>query len=209
MNIKEWEDKRVPNGHLTLVGLGRLGIRTGLNVAQIHRGGPAKITAIDAQKISEGDLIFKLLGGKIGDYKVDLLHELSGIKEVIPVKEDITPDNLDLIEGDIVCIEIAGGNTIPTTAAIIKKAHEIGASTISTAGIFSKGDQEINVFDISDAPSANPVVEELRNEGITSNHTIITTGKFIKDTEPITPYTLDELSKRITIEIIKKFQEKK
>lgn len=37
---------------MTLIGLGRLGIRTGLNLTQIHRGGPQKITAIDSQKIS-------------------------------------------------------------------------------------------------------------------------------------------------------------
>ncbi|EKQ53452.1 MAG: putative dinucleotide-utilizing enzyme of the ThiF/HesA family [Methanobacterium sp. Maddingley MBC34] len=203
MNIEEIENNKVPEGHVTLVGLGRLGIRTGLNLAQVHRGGPQKITAIDSQKISQGDLIFKLMGGKQGEYKVDLLHDLCGIKEVIPIRQDITPKNLDLIQGDVVCVEIAGGNTIPTTAAIIKKAHQIGASTISTAGVFGIGNEKIRVMDISQADPDNPVANELRAEGIEENHTLITTGKFIRDSEPVTPYVLDEIARRMTMEILK------
>jgi predicted ThiF/HesA family dinucleotide-utilizing enzyme len=202
MKIEEIENNKIPEGHVTLVGLGRLGIRTGINLAQVHRGGPQKITAIDSQKISQGDLIFKMLGGKLGEYKVDLLHDLSGIKEVIPIKQDITSQNLDLIQGDVVCVEIAGGNTIPTTAAIIKRAHEIGASTISTAGVFGIGNEKIRVMDISRADPDNPVADELRAEGIGENHTLITTGKFIRDSEPVTPYVLDEIARRMTITIL-------
>ncbi len=202
MKIEEIENNKVPEGHVTLVGLGRLGIRTGLNLVQVHRGGPQKITAIDSQKISLGDLIFKLMGGKLGEYKVDLLHDLCGIKEVIPIRQDITPENLDLIQGEVVCVEIAGGNTIPTTAAIIKRAHEIGASTISTAGVFGIGNEKIRVMDISEADTDNPVANELRSEGIEENHTLITTGKFIRDSEPVTPYVLDEIARRMTMEIL-------
>ncbi|WP_321421147.1 hypothetical protein [uncultured Methanobacterium sp.] len=202
MKIEEIENNKVPDGHVTLVGLGRLGIRTGINLAQVHRGGPQKITAIDSQKISQGDLIFKMLGGKLGEYKVDLLHDLCGIKEVIPIRHDITPKNLDLIQGDVVCVEIAGGNTIPTTAAIIKRAHEISASTISTAGVFGIGNEKIRVMDISRADPDNPVAYELRAEGIEENHTLITTGNFIRDSKPVTPYVLDEIARRMTMTIL-------
>ncbi len=208
MKIENLEKSKVPHGHVTLVGLGRLGIRIGLNLAQIHRGGPQKITAIDGQKISEGDLIFRMWGGNIGDFKVDLLHELQGIKQVIPVKEDINQDNLDLITGDVVSIQIAGGHTVPTTAQIIKKAHEIGAITISTAGVFGSGREKIEITDISESNSDNPVVQELKKAGIRDNHRIITTGKFIRDNEPITPYVLDEIAKLTTIEIINALQGK-
>lgn len=203
MKIEEIENNKVPEGHVTLVGLGRLGIRTGINLAQVHRGGPQKITAVDSQKISQGDLIFKLMGGKLGKYKVDLLHDLCGIKEVIPIRQDITPQNLDLIQGDVVCVEIAGGNTIPTTASIIKKAHQIGALTMSTAGVFGIGNEKIRVMDISQAEPANPVASELRAEGIEENHTLITTGKFIRDAEPVTPYVLDRIAQKMTMEILK------
>lgn len=203
MKIEEIENNKVPEGHVTLVGLGRLGIRTGINLAQVHRGGPQKITAIDSQQISQGDLIFKLMGGKLGEYKVDLLHDLCGIKEVIPIRQDITPKNLDLIQGDVVCVEMAGGNTIPTTAAIVKKAHQLGASTISTAGVFGIGIEKIRVMDIAQADPDNPVANELRAEGIEENHTLITTGKFIRDSEPVTPYVLDEIARRMTMEILK------
>jgi Predicted dinucleotide-utilizing enzyme of the ThiF/HesA family len=40
--ITEMENNKVAMGHVTLVGLGRLGIRTGLNLTQVHRGGPEK-----------------------------------------------------------------------------------------------------------------------------------------------------------------------
>lgn len=203
MKIEEIENNKVPEGHVTLVGLGRLGIRTGINLAQVHRGGPQKITAIDSQQISQGDLIFKLMGGKLGEYKVDLLHDLCGIKEVIPIRQDITPKNLDLIQGDVVCVEMAGGNTIPTTAAIVKKAHQLGASTISTAGVFGIGIEKIRVMDIAQADPDNPVANELKAEGIEENHTLITTGKFIRDSEPVTPYVLDEIARRMTMEILK------
>lgn len=203
MKIEEIENNKVPAGHVTLVGLGRLGIRTGLNLTQIHRGGPHRITAIDSQKISSGDIIFKIMGGKPGEYKVDFLHELRGVKEVTTIREDIKLGNLGLIRGDVVCVEIAGGNTIPTTAAIIKRAHVIGATTISTAGVFGVGEEKIEVMDISEADHNNPVANELRDAGIENNHTIITTGKFIRDTEPVTPYVLDEIAKILTIEILK------
>ena len=104
---------------------------------------------------------------------------------------------MDLIKGDVVAIQIVGGNTIPIAAKIIKHAHERGAKTISTAGIFGFGDETIEVKDISEFED-NPAVDELRKEGITENHLIVTTNKLLRDHEPITPYTLDEVAKQIT-----------
>lgn len=207
MNLSEIENKKIPRGTVTLVGLGRLGIRTGINLLQIHRGGPKKIKAIDAQRISAGDLIFQMLGGKIGMYKVDLLNEFKGVKEVVPVTEYINNDNINLIDGDVVSIQIAGGDTVPLTAKIIKKAWQVGAKTFSTAGVFGIGTEKIRVMDISKADDTNPVVKALRKNGIRSNHKIITTGKFIRDYEPVTPYVLDEIARITTQEIIKALKE--
>jgi predicted ThiF/HesA family dinucleotide-utilizing enzyme len=53
MNVEELERLKTPKGEVTLVGLGRLGIRVGINLVQVHRGGPKTIKAIDGQKISE------------------------------------------------------------------------------------------------------------------------------------------------------------
>lgn len=90
----------------------------------------------------------------IGEYKADFLNKLcthdENFRKIISVCEDITPDNLDLIKGDVVAIQIAGGNTIPIAAKIIKHTHERGAKTISTAGIFGFGDETIEVKDISE-----------------------------------------------------------
>jgi len=201
--IEELEDMKIPRGHVILVGLGRLGIRTGINLVQIHRGGPHKITAIDGQRISEADVIFKMLGGTTGMYKVDFFHGLRGIKEVVPIKEDINHENLHLINGDVVSIQIAGGHTVPITACIIKNAWALGASTISTAGVFGIGNEKIELMDISEADDKNPVVSALRENGIRTNHKIISTGKFIRDDEPVTPYVLEEIAKITTGEIIK------
>lgn len=210
--IQEMEDKMVPKGSVDLIGLGRLGLRTGINLIQVHRGGPNKITAIDGQKISNADIIFTLFGAKSGEYKTEFFKGLcthsKDYREVIAINEDIlfsdkTSNNLNLISGDVVVIEIAGGDTIPTAAAIIKKAHEIGSKTISTAGIFGIGEEDIIVKDISEFDDSNPAVEELRKEGISKDHLIITTNTFIRDFVPISPYVLDEIANTITKEVLK------
>lgn len=204
--IKELEDKMMPKGSVDLVGLGRLGFRTGINLIQVHRGGPKKITAFDGQKISSSDIIFTLLGAKEEEYKTDFFKRLctheKDYREIKSICEDINKKNVDLIKGDIVVIEIAGGNTIPTAATIIKHAHKKGLKTISTGGVFGIGNENIVIKDISEFDKSNPVVEELRKEGIVKNHLVITTNKFIKDMEPITPYVLDEIAKIITKTIL-------
>jgi predicted ThiF/HesA family dinucleotide-utilizing enzyme len=43
----------------------------------------------------------------------------------------------------------------------------------------------------------------LRKEGITENHLVLTTNKLIRDNEPVTPYTLDEVAKIITMNALK------
>ena len=206
------ENSLIPKGSIDLVGFGRLGLRTGINLIQIHRGGPSKITVIDGQKISESDIIFLLKGAEVGTYKSDFLKEISthptDFREVVSITEDISEDNIDLITGDVVVIEIAGGNTIPTAANIIKKAHENGSKTLGTAGIFGIGDEEISVKDISEFDDSNPAIEELRKEGITENHMIVTTSTFIRDGIPITPYVLDDIANIITKEALKLLIEK-
>lgn len=210
--IQEMENKLLPKGSIDLVGFGRLGLRTGINLIQIHRGGPSKITVIDGQKISESDIIFLMNGAEVGTYKSDFLKELSthfsDFREVVSITKDISEDNVDLITGDVVVIEIAGGNTIPTAANIIKKAHENGSKTIGTAGIFGIGDEEIVVKDISEFDDSNPAIEELREEGITENHMVVTTSTFIRDGVPITPYVLDDIANTITREALKLLIEK-
>ncbi len=210
--IQEMENNLIPKGSIDLVGFGRLGLRTGINLLQIHRGGPSKITVIDGQKISPQDIIFLLYGAKIGEYKSNFLDELcthpKDYREVVPITEDITKDNMDLISGDVVVIEIAGGNTIPTAAEIIKHAHKNGSKTISTAGIFGIGEEEIVVKDISEFDDSNPAVNELRKEGIVKDHLIISTDRFIRDKIPITPYVLDDISNIITKEALKLLIEK-
>ena len=210
--IQEMENSLIPKGSIDLVGFGRLGLRTGINLIQIHRGGPSKITVIDGQKISASDIIFLLKGAEIGTYKSDFLKEISthpkDFREVVSINEDIDEDNLDLITGDVVVIEIAGGNTVPTAAKIIKKAHENGSKTLGTAGIFGIGDEEIIVKDISEFDDSNPVIEELRKEGIVKDHMVVTTSTFIRDSIPITPYVLDNIANTITKEALKLLIEK-
>ncbi len=205
--IKKMEDKQVPRGRIDLIGCGRLGLRIGINLIQVHRGGPKIIGAFDGQEIDGGDVIFTLLGAQTGKSKPEFLEQLCTHKEdfrkVICYPEYITEENLDLLEGDVVIIVIAGGNTIPTAAKIIKHAHERGAKTIGTAGIFGFGDENIEIKDISEYDESNPAVEELRKEGITENHLVLTTNKLIRDNEPVTPYTLDEVAKIITMNALK------
>lgn len=205
--IKKMEDRQVPKGRIDLVGCGRLGLRIAINLMQVHRGGPKVIGAFDGQEIDGGDVIFTMLGAENGQKKPDFIKQLcthdEEYRKIESHAEYITEDNLDLLEGDVVIIVIAGGNTIPIAAKIIKHAHERGAKTIGTAGIFGFGDENIEIKDITEYDHSNPAVEELRAQGINENHLVLTTNKLIRDNEPVTPYTLDEVAKVITMNALK------
>jgi predicted ThiF/HesA family dinucleotide-utilizing enzyme len=209
-NIKELENKKVPKGEVSLVGLGRLGLRTALNLIQAHRGGPKTIYVIDGQRISIDDLIFRMYGAEIGEYKVDFLKRMVGDgfnKEIIPISQDINSENIELVKGDVVCLEIAGGDTLNISSKIIKNAKSREALTISTMGVFGIGEEEIIVENISDLDIDNPIVEFFKNEGI-KNHLLVGTGKLIRDWEPVTPYTLDKIGEIMTAEILKLLEKK-
>lgn len=209
--IKKMEDKQIPRGRIDLVGCGRLGLRIGINLMQAHRGGPKVIGAYDSQEISGGDIIFTLLGAEIGQNKAEFLKQLCTHDEdfrKVETYPDINEDNLDLLEGEVVIIVIAGGNTIPTASKIIKHAQKRGAITIGTAGIFGFGNEDIQIKDISEYDNNNPAIEELRAQGITENHLVLSTNKLIRDNEPVTPYTLDEIAKIISINALKALRDK-
>ena len=207
MEIQKIEDSRIPKGSVTLAGFGRLGLRIGINLIQVHRGGPKTIKVFDGQKISQSDIIFLLYGAKPKQYKTDFLKQICthdpSFRNIESIPEDITDENINQIDTDVVAIQIAGGDTISTTAKIIKHAHKQGAKTIGTAGVFGY-DETITVKDISQfKENENPIVDLLKKEGINKNHTIVTTNKAIRDNVPILPYTLDDLATSMTKEIIK------
>ena len=209
--IKKMEDKQVPKGKIDIIGVGRLGLRIGINLMQVHRGGPKVIGAFDGQEISGGDVIFTLYGAEIGEAKPDFLKRIcthdEDFRKIESHPEYITKENIDQINGDVIIIVIAGGNTISTASQIVKHAHKIGAKTIGTAGIFGFGDENIEIKDISEYDNNNPAVEELRQHGITENHLVLTTNKLIRDNEPVTPYVLDDVAKVITINALKLLKE--
>ncbi|ALT68194.1 thiamine biosynthesis protein ThiF [Methanobrevibacter millerae] len=209
--IQKMEDKQVPKGKIDIIGVGRLGLRIGINLMQVHRGGPKVIGAFDGQEISGGDVIFTLYGAEIGESKPDFLKRIcthdEEFRKIESHPEYITKENIDQINGDVIIIVIAGGNTISTASQIVKHAHNIGAKTIGTAGIFGFGDENIEIKDISEYDNNNPAVEELRQHGITENHLVLTTNKLIRDNEPVTPYVLDDVAKLITINALKLLKE--
>lgn len=207
--IEKLEINKRPWGKVTLIGLGRLGLRTALYLVQVHRGGPATIIVIDGQKISADDIIFKPIGA-IGESKVVAFRKYMGYglsREIIAIPENISEKNLSHISGDVVCIEIAGGDTLPITAAIIHYAQQLGATTMSTMGVFGIGEEPVVTADISNADPKNPIVSMLRDLGVT-NHLLVGTGKLIRDWEPVTPYVLDKVSQVMTKEIIRALYKK-
>ena len=210
--IQKMEDQRLPKGRIDLIGCGRLGLRIAINLMQVHRGGPKIIGAFDGQTIDGGDVIFTLYGAEVGQNKPDFIKQLcthnEEFRNIISYPEYIDDENIDLIEGDVVIIVIAGGDTIPTASKIIEHAHKRGAKTIGTAGIFGFGNENIEIKDISEYDNSNPAVEELRAQGITENHLVLTTNKLIRDKEPVTPYTLDEVAKIITMNALKLLRDK-
>lgn len=210
MDLELMERKKAPRGEVTLVGLGRLGLRTALILMQAHRGGPAQITLIDGQKISADDLIFRSFGGVPGEYKVTFLENLAGTdfsKKIRAIPENISEENLHLIRGDVVCIEIAGGDTLPITAKIIRQAQRSGASTLSTMGVFGIGNIRVHSQDISRADPKNPIIDYLKTQGI-RNHRLVGTGKLIRDWEPVIPPVLDRVALVMASEILKLLQKR-
>lgn len=206
MTITELEQKKRQHGKVVLVGLGRLGLRTALNLMHVNRGGPEKIIVCDGQKISADDLIFRMYSGIIGEYKTDFLKRLAGpgySREIVSIPEYISSDNLPLVSGgDVVCIEIAGGDTLPTTAAVIQYAQSVGARTISTMGVFGISGDNVYTSRIEDADPKNPIVAALRECGV-KNHLLIGTGKLIRDWEPVTPYIIDKVAEVMSSEILR------
>jgi predicted ThiF/HesA family dinucleotide-utilizing enzyme len=211
ISVEEIERQKAPWGEVTLVGLGRIGLRTALILMQSHRGGPRRIVTVDGQTISPDDLIFRTMGGEIGEYKVKFFQNLAPAgfsKEITGITSYVSDANMaDVIAGDVVCIEIAGGDTLPLTTKIIKYAQQIGAVTISTMGVFGVGDVPVLVSRIEDADQNNPIVSYLTRNGIT-NHILIGTGKLIRDWEPVIPPVLDRVSLAISSEILKQLHKR-
>ncbi|WP_292460265.1 ThiF family adenylyltransferase [Methanothermococcus sp.] len=194
-NVNELEKKLKPKGEVSIIGCGRLGIRVVFDLLEVHRGGAKKIYVFDNAKIDKNDIIHRKLGGKVGEYKVKFAERFFSDK-VVGITENIDC-NVDLIKGDVVIICIAGGNTAPIRNKIIEYCVKNGIKTIGTNGVFGI-DEKVKV---SDAKYANGPVQymDIKKEG----HIVVGTGRFIKDGEPITPYTLNEVSKKIVIECLK------
>ncbi|ENN96790.1 hypothetical protein J422_00005 [Methanocaldococcus villosus KIN24-T80] len=196
MDVEELEKKLVPRGEVSLIGCGRLGIRVAFDLLEVHRGGVKKLYVFDGAKIEENDIIHRKLGGLVGEYKVEFLKRFFG-NRVEAYNVNIGKDNLHLIKGDVTIICIAGGDTIPITREIIKYCWKKGIKTIGTNGVFGL-EENIKVEDAYYCKGPAELLK-LEREG----HIVVGTGKFIKDFEPITPYTLDEIAKKIVIECLR------
>ncbi len=196
MNVEDLERMLIPKGEVSVIGCGRLGVRVIFDLLEVHRGGVKKVYVFDNAKIEENDIIHRKLGGNVGEYKVDFIKRFFKDR-VESYKVNINKDNLNLIRGDIAIICIAGGDTIPTTKAIIEYCKSIGIKTIGTNGVFGI-DEKVKVCDAKYAKGPAKFLN-LSEEG----HIVVGTEKFIKDFEPITPYTLDEIAKRMVIECLR------
>ena len=196
MDVEELENMLKPRGEVSIIGCGRLGVRVAFDLLEVHRGGVEKLYVFDNAKIEENDIIHRKLGGKIGEYKVDFIKRFFGDR-VEAFRVNITKDNLHLIKGDVAIICMAGGDTAPIRNGIIKYCEENGIKTIGTNGVFGI-DEKVKV---SDAKYANGPVQYMNIDK--EGHIVVGTGRFIRDGEPITPYTLDEVSKKMVIECLK------
>ena len=195
-HVKTLENKLIPMGEVSIIGCGRLGVRVAMDLIEVHRGGPKKIYLYDGEKIDNNDIIHRKLGGKVGEYKVKFVERFYREK-IVGINENINLNNLDLIKGDVAIICIAGGDTLPIRHEIINYCKEKGIKTIGTNGVFGI-DEKIKV---SDAKYANGPVKymNIKEEG----HIVVGSERFIRDGEPITPYTLDEISKKMVIECLR------
>ncbi len=200
-NVKRLEDLLVSKGKVSVVGCGRLGIRVVMDLIEVHRGGPEKIYVFDNGIIESNDIIHRKFGGILGEYKVKLPERFYSEK-VVGIPENITEDNIEILKGDVILLCMAGGDTLKLREKIVNYAFERGIKTIGTDGVFGI-DENVKVYD--GKYSTGPVsYMNIEKEG----HTVVGTGKFIKDRDVITPYTLEEVSKKMVIECLRYLRSK-
>ncbi len=194
--ITNLEKKLFPKGNVCVVGCGRLGIRVVMDLVEVHRGGPEKIIVYDGATIDYNDIIHRKLGGKIGENKAKFAERFYPEK-IIGVDKHITTEHLNLINEDVVIFCMAGGNTLKLREEIINYCNNKNIKTIGTNGVFGI-DEKIKTGDGLYSPGP------IEYANITKpGHIVVGTERYIKDGLPITPYTLNEISKKIVIECLK------
>lgn len=194
--IEELEKKLKPLGEVSLIGCGRLGVRVAFDLLEVHRGGVKKLYIFDSAKIDENDIIHRKLGGKVGEYKVDFAKRFFN-ERVEAYRVDINEDNLNLIKGNVAIICIAGGDTLKITKKIVEYCFNNNIKPIGTNGVFGI-EENVKVSDAKYTRGPAKLLN-LDKEGFT----VVGTERFIKDFLPITPYTLDEMAKKIVLETLK------
>ncbi|WP_456484189.1 hypothetical protein [Methanopyrus kandleri] len=197
--IEELELRKRPRGTALLCGIGRLGFRVFLRLLETHRGGPKRIVCVDGQRVEPDDIIHLRHGARIGENKAEFAARLGRVhplREVHAEPEFVTEENaselVDTWEPDVVVITIAGGRTTPVTAAMAREARRFGAVTVSTGGVFGYGSEEVRVVRLEEAEG--PVARELREYGAPSDHVLVTTGRYIRDPDPIPPMVLERVA---------------
>ncbi|WP_457620647.1 hypothetical protein [Methanopyrus sp.] len=201
-HVEELELRKRPRGTALLCGVGRLGFRVFLRLLETHRGGPKEIVCVDGQGVEPDDIIHLRHGARIGENKAEFAARLGRIhplREVHAEPEFVTEENASELvsawEPDVVVITIAGGRTTRITAVLAREARRLGAVTVSTGGVFGYGSEEVRVVRLEKAEG--PVARELREYGAPSDHVLVTTGRYIRDPDPITPMVLERVADKL------------
>jgi len=207
-DVREMEERKRPMGTVLLCGLGRLGIRVFVRLLDTHRGGPRTIVCYDGQRVDGNDTVHMSLGARIGENKARFAARLGARRtdrRVVGVPEYVGEGDAEGVvrrwRPDVVVSMIAGGRTTPVTAALARAASRVGAVSISTGGVFGFGDEDVSVVRLEEAEG--PPAEELRRFGAPGDHLVVTTGRFIRDPEPLSPVVLERVADAITVEVLR------
>ncbi len=196
------ERRKRPRGTVLLCGVGRLGFRVFIQLVETHRGGPETIVCVDGQEVEPDDVIHLRHGARVGENKAEFCARLGRAhpdRDVIAVPEYVREEKAEsLVEKwrpDVVVIAIAGGRTTPVTARLARAGREAGATTVSTGGVFGYGSEGVRVLSLREA--SGPVARELRSLGAPEDHLLVTTGRYIRDPDPLAPAVLDRVAHRL------------
>ncbi len=207
-DVEEMEARKGPVGTVLLCGLGRLGIRVFVRLLETHRGGPRVLVCYDGQRVDGDDTVHLSLGARLGENKARFAARLGARRtdrRVVGVPEYVDEEGArDVVERwrpDVVVSMIAGGRTTPVTAALARAASDTEAVSISTGGVFGFGDEEVEVLELREAEG--PPAEELRRFGAPGDHLVVTTGRFIRDPEPLSPMVLERVADVIAMEVLR------
>ncbi|WAM34982.1 tRNA threonylcarbamoyladenosine dehydratase [Caldicellulosiruptor morganii] len=188
MLIGQEEFERLSRVCIAVCGLGGVG---SFAFEALVRCGIQNFVIIDRDNVSVSNLNRQLIAtmSNIGKSKVDVscnrALDINPFVNVVKVKEEITPDNVEKLFGDIKVDYIVDAiDDVPAKIALIKFATSRGIGIISSMGMGNRLNPTLlriaDIYSTRNCPLAKKIRNILRKEGIAKLKVVYSEEKPIK-----------------------------